>query len=115
MYFYKNLYVSPRIKRPDLLKWELSRGMLRPGVYLVMLCSKEQRAGGDQLEICRSANLRQDWYKSHRPYVIGMALGWHDAISVVAQIVQEAVDQTGNADVVAYLFPHGIRERRAGT
>lgn len=113
MYFYKDLYVSIKIKRPEVLRWELSRGMIRPGIYVIMLCTDAQRRTGDQLEICRSTNLRQPWYKANRPYIIGLAFGWHDAIDMVAGMVQEAIESTGDADVVSYLFPHGIRERRA--
>ena len=66
-------------------------------------------------ELMHSAFLKQPWYRNHPPMILGIASGKTEALELLRQIVQEAVDATGSPDVRSYLFPHGILKNGRGT
>ena len=47
---------------------------------------------------------RQRYYRDHPPYVIGIAGNQEEAFGIVCRIAEECVRETGQADLVAYLF-----------
>ena len=99
MKFYKKLYTGKSIKRPNKIKWKLRHGKLQPGIYVIALAS-----GADQLEIYHSAFLKQSYYKTNPPYIVGIAGGYEEAVNMVVELVQTAVEQTGDPDLKKYLF-----------
>ena len=115
MYFFKNLYVGPSIKNPEEDTKKLQRGEGQFTIYVIALSPSVPGPGSNQLEILHCANLKQPYYKTYPPYIIGIASGRTEAIGMVRDLVQEAYDHTGSADVRAYLFPHGIRKLRNET
>lgn len=112
MRFYRNLYISDKIKHPGILQWRLKRHAGRLDVYVIALCSTDEpgrpAAGDNQFEFYHNAALQQPYFRRHTPYIIGLASGRGDAIQLCARIVQEAVAATGSADVYPYLFPSGL-------
>ena len=44
------------------------------------------------------------YYRDHPPYVIGIAGNQEEAFGIVCRIAEECVRETGQADLVAYLF-----------
>lgn len=113
MYFYKNLYVGSSIRDPEMVMKNLRTGRGQFTVYVIALSPSKPGIGANQLEILHCVNLKQPYYKEYPPYIVGIASGRMEAIELVRDMVQEAYDHTGSADVRAYLFPHGIRPVRA--
>ncbi|MCH5251030.1 MAG: hypothetical protein J1E98_13915 [Lachnospiraceae bacterium] len=102
MKFYKNLYIGESIKKPNKIKRRLKNHAKQLKIFVIILSQ-----GTDQLEICHSILLGQPFYKKkeNRPFVIGIAGNYDEAVELVCHIVQEAVDRNGNADLKGYLFP----------
>ena len=109
MYFLKNLYVGPSIHDPEKVKRNLISGAGQFTIYVICLSPSIPGPGANQLEILHCVNLQQPYYKKYPPYIIGIAEGMIEAVEMVRDLVQEAYDHTGSADVRAYLFPHGTR------
>lgn len=102
MRFYKNLYVGDTIKKPNKIKRRLKNHAMQLKIYVIILSR-----GADQLEICHSILLGQPFYKKkeNRPFVIGIAGDYDEAVELVCRIATEAVEKNGNADLKRYLFP----------
>lgn len=115
MYFYKNLYVGPSVKDPDEVRRKLLIGEGQFTIYVIALSPSKPGPGANQLEIMHCANLKNPYYKKYPPYIIGIASGSTEAIEMVRELVQEAYEHTGSADVRTYLFPHGVRVIREKT
>ena len=109
MYFYKNLYVGSSIKDPDEVRRNLLIGKGQFSIYVITLSPSIPRPGANQLEILHCALLKTPYYRENPPFIIGIADGKSEAVSVVRDLVQEAYENSGSGDVRAYLFPHGVR------
>ena len=112
MFFYKNLYTGSSITDPEAVKQKLRTGRGQFTIYVIALSPVMPETGSNQLEILHCAFLKQPYYRKYPPYIVGIASGRIEAIELVRDMVQEAYDHTGSADVRAYLFPHGIRTER---
>ncbi len=112
MYFYKKLYVGPSIDDPHAIKSKLFRGAGQMDLYVLMLSPGRGRKNGNQLEFCHCVNLQQPYYRENPPFIIGIARGRREMIELVSDIVSECYMASGDADVIRYLFPHGIRIHR---
>lgn len=101
MKFYKNLYIGDSIKKPNKIKRRLKNHAKQLKIYVIILSP-----GADQLEICHSILLGQPFYKKkeNRPYIIGIAGDYDEAVALVCRIASEAVSKNGNADLKSYLF-----------
>ena len=109
MFFYKNLYVGSSIRNPDEVRKNLLIGKGQLSIYVITLSPSKPGPGTNQLEILHCANLKASYYRANPPYIIGIASGKSEAVGLVRDLVQEAFENTGSADVRAYLFPHGVR------
>ena len=109
MYFYKNLYVGSSIKDPDEVRRNLLIGKGQLSIYVIALSPSRPCPGANQLEILHCALLKTPYYRENPPFIIGIADGKSEAVSVVRDLVQEAYENSGSGDVRAYLFPHGVR------
>lgn len=105
MKFYKNLYIGESIKKPNKIKRKLKNHAKQLRIFVIILSR-----GVDQLEICHSILLGQPFYKKkeNRPFVIGIAGSYDEAVELVCRIAAEAVAKNGNADLKHYLFPDSI-------
>ena len=112
MFFYKSLYLGSSIRDPEAVKENLRTGRGQFTIYVIALSPVKPEPGSNQLEILHSANLKQPYYRKYPPYIVGIASGRIEAIELVRDMVQEAYEHTGSADVRAYLFPHGVRTKR---
>lgn len=100
MKFYKNLYIGDTISNPDKIKRKLKKYAKLTNVYVLAYVEKDGR-----IEIFQSLMLQQYYYKENAPYVIGIAGSKEEANELVCRIAEEAIQQTGTPDLVAYLFP----------
>lgn len=105
MKFYKNLYIGDNIKKPEKIKRKLKKYAKLNNVYVIVYTEQIR-----QLEIYHSLMLQQFYYKENPPYIIGIAGNRDDANRIICRIAQESVEQTGQADLVAYLFPDKLTD-----
>ena len=99
MKFYKNLYIGDTVKKPERIKRKLKKYAKLTNVYLIIYMAEDRR-----LEIYHSLILQQRYYKEKELFIIGIAGSQDEANQLICKIAQEALDKTGNADLVAYLF-----------
>ncbi len=133
MQFYRDLYVSPKIRHPERVKWRLRHNAGSLALYVITLCDEtlsERRApshgvsaSGEppvepsgrgrmgQLLLFHCINLQQPYEKKHCPMIIGIAEGRAEALELVRRITQECVEKTGGADLVPFLARRDLRIR----
>ncbi len=99
MKFYKNLYVGDTISNPDKIKRKLKKHAKLVNVYVIVYAAQEKR-----LEIYHSLMLQQYYYRENPPYIVGIAGSQEEANELIRRIAEEAVQRTGKADLVGYLF-----------
>lgn len=99
MKFYKNLYIGDTISDPDKIKRKLKKGSKLTNVYVIAYVEKDRR-----IEIFHSVMLQQPYYKDNPPYVIGIAGSKEEAHKLICQITEEAIQETGMADLITYLL-----------
>lgn len=103
MKFYKNMYIGDTVSDPDKIKRKLKKYAKLTNVYIIAYVEKDSR-----IEIFHSIMLQQYYYKENPPYVIGIAGSKDEAQELICRITEEAVQKTGTADLITYLF----RDRR---
>lgn len=99
MKFYKNLYIGDTITNPGKVKRKLKKYAKLQNVYVVAYMAENH-----QLEIYHSLMMQQSYYKDNPPCIVGIAGSQEEAVQLVCRIAMEAVDATGSADLIAYLF-----------
>lgn len=108
MRFCKGLYLSPSIKnKQQKIKWKLRTGRPQPAIYVVALAKNN-----DLLEIYHSGMLKQAYYKKkeNMPYIVGLASGYGQAVSLVAEILEDVYQMTGGYDVKRFFAPKKWRQ-----
>ena len=107
MYFCKNLYLSPSIKaKRKKIMWKLRTGRPQPVIYVIALAKNR-----DLLEIYHSGMLKQKYYKKkeNRPYIVGLASGYGQAVSLVTDILEDVFQRTGGYDSRRFFKGQKIR------
>ena len=99
MKFYKKLYVGDTVSNPGKTKRKLKKYAKHTNVYVIAYVEKDRR-----LEIYHSLMLQQYYYKENQPYIVGIAGSQEEANEIICNIAEEAVQKTGEADLVKYLF-----------
>ena len=99
MKFYKNLYVGDTVKKLEKVKWKLKHHAGQLNIYVITVAE-----GNDQLEFYHCAFLKQKYYRKHSPYIIGIAAGFEEALSIIEQITQECFTATGTGNIKEYLL-----------
>lgn len=100
MKFYKNLYIGDTVSNPDKIKRKLKKYAKLMNVYVLVYVEGDRR-----IEIFHSVMLQQPYYRDNPPYVIGIAGSKDEAQQIICRIAEEALRQTGTADLASYLFP----------
>lgn len=109
MRFYRNLYVGESVKHPEKIKKKLKRYAKLNNVWLIAYAAENR-----QLEIYHCIMLQQYYYKANPPYVIGIAGSQEEASQLLCRIAEEAVRQTGQPDLAAYLFAEAPAGNKSG-
>ncbi len=99
---YKDLYVGKSIKHPRRVMRKLMTGSGQFTVYCILSATTGMGAG-DQLEIIHSAFLKQKYYKDHPVYVYGIASGYNEALDLLVQISDEALENNMAGELKKYL------------
>lgn len=100
MRFYRGLYMSPSIeKKRNRVIWKLRTGRPQPMIFVIALAKNN-----DLLEIYHSGMLKQAYYKkkNNAPYIVGLAVGYWNAIALVADIFEDVYRITGGYDVKSF-------------
>lgn len=100
MRFYRGLYMSPSIeKKRNRVIWKLRTGRPQPMIFVIALAKNN-----DLLEIYHSGMLKQTYYKrkNNAPYIVGLAVGYWNAIELVADIFEDVYRITGGYDVKSF-------------
>lgn len=100
--FYPKLYLSESISpdKLDKLKEKLIKKPLLSSLYVIVLSENPS----DQLEIYAARLLAQSYYKKYPPYIIGIAAGYDEAVSLIEKIVQECLKERGDCALKEYLL-----------
>lgn len=111
MEFYPKLYIGETVKKPEKIKKKLKKYAKLNNIWLIVYAKEN-----GQFEIYHCVMLQQYYYKENPPYVVGIAGSREEAAQIVRRIAEEAVRETGKADLAAYLFPDPVRLKtgRAG-
>lgn len=99
MKFYKKLYVGDTVSNPDKVKRKLKKYAKLNNVYVIAYVEDDRR-----LEIYHSFMLQQYYYKENPPYIVGIAGSSEEANEIICKIAEEAIRETGKADLIRYLF-----------
>ena len=97
---YCDLYVSEcwQEKKGKIIK-RLADNRLQPQVYVITLAQGEQ----NNLEFFSSILLKQRIYKAAEIFVVGIAAGYDEAVSLVKDITEQVYKETGDADVRRFI------------
>ena len=101
MKFYKYLYASDSMaKKKEKTVRRLKSGKYPVGAYIIVLIEE----GPNQLEFYNTALLKQKLLDDKRQFVVGLASGYDDAVYLVEEIVRDVYENTGGADIRAYIM-----------
>lgn len=100
MVWYEDLYVGMSIvHKTKRIKWKIRHNAGQVNIYVITFASNEQNL----LDIIPSYELLQKGYPKKDLYVVGLAKGYEEALSVAASIIEEVYQNTGTFAVRKYL------------
>ncbi len=98
--WYPDLYLGEKArKRKRKLIAQVNRGRFYPGLYLIT----EAANGQDQLDIVDSRCILLKKVEELLPPVVGMAIGYDEAMDVLIDIAQETYDKTGTGNMLEFV------------
>lgn len=100
MKWYPQLYAGPEAekKRNKIIR-KLKCNMGQVNVYLITFAANET----DLFDILPAYLLKQKAVRRRLPMIVGIAVGYGEAVDLVIKIVEETLRETGSADVKQYL------------
>lgn len=100
MKWYPYLYIGPQAeKKKNKILWKLRCNAGLVNVYLITLSSN----GKDLFDIISSSYLKQKALRRNLPMIVGIAVGYEEALDLVIRIVEETIKNRGDANVKQYL------------
>lgn len=105
MIWYENLYIGESIiHKKDRIIWKIRHNAGQINIYVITLASNEKNL----LDIIPSQELLQRGYPKSQLYIVGLAKGYDEAVTVAASIVDEVYRRTGTFSVRNYLTEKGM-------
>ncbi|HJD13419.1 MAG TPA: hypothetical protein IAA03_06505 [Candidatus Ruminococcus avistercoris] len=99
--WYKNLYVGNTAKKKEkTLRRKISCGIGTFNVFVITLAVNEQ----NHLEIYPAAQLLQKTLRRRCPLIVGIAVGYEEAVEIVEQIVKEVWEKTGTVSIRSWIL-----------
>lgn len=99
--FYCDLYVSECWKKKKAkIAEKLQRNILQPRVWVITLSQGEQ----NHMEFFSSALLKQHVFDDADLFVIGIADGYDEALSLTEKIAGTVYRETGDADIRQFIL-----------
>ncbi len=104
MKWYKKLYLGDNAKEAKYkIFGKIRQNRFTFNTYLIILSSNAHNL----LEIISANELKQSFYKDktvqNHIYVVGLAVGYDEALEVVERIIKEVYQATGGFDLQSYL------------
>ena len=108
---YCDLYVSEcwQEKKEKIIK-RLVDNRLQPQVYVITLAQGEQ----NYLEFFSSVLLNQRIYKETELFVVGIAAGYWEAVSMIKDMTERVYKETGDANVRQFIMMRQEEFEKAG-
>ncbi len=98
--FYGELYVSKELEqKKEFIIKKIKTNSFQPLVYVITLAQGEQ----NHLEFYSSLLLKQKYYENTPLLVVGLAMGYEDALYLVKNIVEDVYLKTANTDIRSYI------------
>lgn len=98
MEYYKNLYLSSSIKKPEEYIKKLKKKKITASFFVITLAN-----GPDQLEIHPASCLAQSYFHQRTLVVVGLAQTHEEAVELIIQIVEESLSKRGDCNLKEYL------------
>ncbi len=100
MRFLNTLYIGKTARETaEQVMEDIRSGRYVKDVYVLI----EPLSEGNQIEVLQSYYLRQRYYQEMDPMVLGVAKGKGEALDLVLQMTQEALDRFGKPDLRGYV------------
>ena len=100
MKWYSKLYVGDSIAgKAGKIKWKIRHRAGTIDIYVISFASNPENL----LDVIPANELMQRGYPKKHMKVIGLAKGYEEALQVVATIIEETYQNTGDVDVWYYL------------
>ena len=94
--WYRKLYMTEKARKKRYkIVWKVSHGARMLNTYLIIVPAK----GKNQLEIINSSELLQKHYFLTTTYIVGIAIGYEDALELVEKIVEDVYQKTKRTDI----------------
>ena len=109
--FYCDLYVSEcwQEKKERIIK-RLRRNRLQPQVYVIALSQGSQ----NHLEFFSSMLLKQHVLKDTGLFVVGIANGYDEALSITAAIADQVYKETADANIRRFILKRQEESEKVG-
>lgn len=105
MKWYDKLYLGEKAAPKALkMKWKISHNAGMISAYVITLASNPDNL----MDIIPSRELLQKGYPKEDMIIIGLALGYEEALQVVTNIIQDTYEHTGGTDVESYLYTRRV-------
>ena len=96
MIWYRDLYVGELAeKKKNRIIWKIKHGAGMTDIYLITLASN----GVDLLDIFHSSLMLQPAFRKQRPFIVGIARGYEEAVETAARILLQVYQETGDFKV----------------
>lgn len=111
MKLYFDLYISEcwKDKKDKLIK-RLFKNRLLPNMYVITLPSGDR----NNLEFYSGILLRQHVIRSSSLFVIGIADGYEECLSITEKITDEVYRATGGANIRGFILDRQMQFEKAG-
>lgn len=97
--WYKKLYISESAKKKrSKIVWKVKHKAGLLNTYLITV----PLFGNNQLEIVNSSELLQKHYNYTTTCIVGIAVGYEEALKLVEQIVADVLAETENVSIRDY-------------
>ena len=99
MRFLQEMYVGKGIKNKQKVIWKLKHGIGMIDVYVISISN-----GNDQLDCTLCSYFKQKEIRDNVGLVVGLAKGYSEAKELIVSMIEEAVSETGSANVKQYIL-----------
>lgn len=106
MVFSRQLYLGNGIKHPALIKHKLRCRRLSRGTFVLRIAENDT----DYLEILDASYYLQPLAHLEKNYIVGFAASYEEALELVKKMLQDSLEETGEANLRAYLMSRNRRE-----
>ena len=100
MRFHNKLYIGESIKHPIRVKWKLRIGAGQLQVHVIVVSNNQS----NQLACFHNGLLKQKFFRKQELLVVGIAGDYSEAVSLITQITEECVKETGTGNIKDFLL-----------